>query len=139
MDIWTQVDENADTAMAFFPEEVEAGVFENIDGVVDFQSHDWSINGGRLTGNFTDLQWVTASPAAVQNYLQAEGFDTATINDILSEQILEDAFASNFDGNVYGNGLIGLQWTSAPIADIPEPASLALLTVGGLVLLRRRK
>jgi len=133
LDIWTEVDGNGQ-ARAFFETEVDTGVFLNIDAVGEVGPHEWSFNGGQQTGAFTPLAWVNASPNAVSAYLQGEGFDQATIDEILAEKILLDAFASNFDGQTYGEGLIGLQWTSY----VPEPASLALLAPLALLLRRRR-
>ena len=102
-----------------------------IDEVVEVGDHLWSYNGGEFEGLFTDLEWVVASVDAITAYLQLEGFDPLTIDEILAEEIIIDAIASNDTGDK----VIGVQWTTY----IPEPVSLALLGLGGLVVLRRRR
>ncbi|MEM1354938.1 MAG: PEP-CTERM sorting domain-containing protein [Planctomycetota bacterium] len=46
---------------------------------------------------------------------------------------------SRADGSIINNGPRGHQWTIAGTAVIPEPGSLALLALGGIACLRRRR
>jgi hypothetical protein len=118
-------------------EEKALAIDNSIINGIEIGTHNWSYNGGEQSGAFTDLQWIIASPDAMSAYLAAQGFDLATISDILGEQILLDAFASNFNSLTggYGDLVIGVQWCDYII---PEPATLFLLTTG-LFLIRRKK
>ncbi|MFA5292502.1 MAG: PEP-CTERM sorting domain-containing protein [Phycisphaerae bacterium] len=127
MDFYTEIDGD-DKALA-----IDSAIGE----AVEVGDHYWSYNGGEQEGTFTNLEWVTASPSALQVYLLTEGFDADTINDILGEQILLDAFASNYDSEsgLYGDMVIGVQWTSY---DIPEPTTIILLAAGLLAIKRKK-
>ena len=134
MDFYTEMDGDG-KAMSVGLADID-GQMRAIWDVVENGEHNWSYNGGQQEGTFTDLQWIVASPDAVAAYLAAQGFDAATIADILAEQILTDAFASNFDGANYGDNRIGIEWTSYTI---PEPATLVCLALGSLLVLRDQK
>jgi hypothetical protein len=134
MDFYTEADADG-KAMAIGQADLD-GQMRSIGDVVEMGDHHFSYNGGQYENKFTTLQWITASPDAMQAYLAAEGFDAATIAEILEEQILKDAFASNFDGSDYGTDLIGVQWAQYPI---PEPATILCVGLGSLLVMHRRK
>lgn len=134
MDFYTELGENGQ-ALSIGLADID-GQMRSISNVIEAGDHLWSYNGGDQEGAFTDLTWVVASPDAMQAYLTAQGFDAATIADILAEQILLDTFASNYDGASYGDNVIGVQWAEYII---PEPATVICLGLGSLLVLWRRK
>ena len=98
---------------------------------VTMGDHYFSINGGYDEGTFTPLVWVSATAPAIQSYLGTLGLDSATIASIMGDQVILDLIANNT-----GNDVLGLQYASYIT---PEPATLALLSLGGLALLRRKR
>lgn len=123
-DFVTEVDGNGQ-AQAFDPSVMSA---------IEIGDHHWSYNGGEQEGLFSPGVWVVANPAAFDAVLQGQGFDATTRGEILNEEIFLDLVASNAGGT--GDKVFYWQFASYVI---PEPATLALLTIGGLAVIRRRR
>jgi hypothetical protein len=94
--------------------------------------HYWYYNGGYLTGLFTPNADVIASTSAITSWLIANGATSYEITMILGSQIVVDAIAANNNG--LGSDSIWIQ-----VADVPEPTTVSLLLLAGLVLVIKRK
>ena len=80
-------------------------------------------------GSFSSNVMVEATEAAITAHLQGLGVQQSVIDDFLTQSIIQEAIAAG--------GYIGLSMATHEC--VPEPLTVSVLAVGGLMLLRRKR
>ncbi len=88
---------------------------------------------GGVSTRFTDNDWVTYSITGISS-LTAASFNTLSYDGGGNGNWLTAAHVQGIGANASQSG-----WVADSQAQVPEPATMALLAIGGLAMLRRRR
>jgi len=130
-DNWLEYTITADSGFQFTLDTLKVSLWRNGGGAPDGMQFDYSTDGGTTWTSFDTPQQVTAS-----------GTGTFTALTFTNVGITDDALTIRFaSANIAegGTGNIHINDLTAEGTVIPEPGSLALIGLGGLCLLRRRR